>query len=234
MAKIEEKEEAKKKRKKSVLRETIEAILIAFVLAMLIRTFVVQAFKIPSSSMEDTLLIGDHILVSKLSYGLQVPKPHILGWHVVRFVGLPIMVLPIVDSELKPLWGEIKRGDVIVFRFPQDRTKDFIKRVVGLPGETVVIKDGRIYIDGKQWKENFGVHKGGINSEMEVVDNFGPYRVPEGCVFVMGDNRDRSYDSRFWGCVNIKDIKGRAFMIYFSWDHERNRIRFSRIGKFIQ
>ncbi len=228
------KKEEKKKRKKSVLRETIEAILIAFVLAMLIRTFVVQAFKIPSSSMEDTLLIGDHILVSKLSYGLQVPKPHILGWHVVRLVGLPVMVLPIVDSELKPLWGELQRGDVIVFRFPQDRTKDFIKRVVALPGETVEIKEGNIYIDGRPWQENFGVHKGGVSGEANVVDNFGPYMVPQGCVFVMGDNRDRSYDSRFWGCVNMEDIKGRAFMIYFSWDHERDRIRFSRIGKFIQ
>ncbi|HHL40607.1 MAG TPA: signal peptidase I [Deltaproteobacteria bacterium] len=210
-------------------RETIEAVVIALVLAVVIRTFVVQAFKIPSSSMEDTLLIGDHILVSKFSYGIQVPKP-----AMINVLGL---TMPFFTTELKPLWGEIERGDVIVFRPPHEPDKDYIKRVVGIPGDTVEIRDKKIYINGEPWDDPYGVYKGATAWETHKVDNFGPIRVPEGKVFVMGDNRDRSYDSRFWGFVDMKDIKGRAFMIYWSWDSTKTlfeKVRFSRIGRIIR
>ena len=218
-------QDSKERRKKKVVRETAEAIVIALVLALVIRTFGIQAFKIPSSSMEDTLLVGDHILVSKFSYGIQVPHP-----AMIKVFGLSV---PFFETRLKPVWGEIERGDVIVFRFPGDRTKDYIKRVVALPGETIEVRNKRIYINGKPWDDPYGVYKGSLGGG-DRADNFGPYTVPEGHVFVMGDNRDRSFDSRFWGPVDISEIKGRAFIIYFSWDHEKRRIRFSRFADLIQ
>ena len=219
-------EESKPKGKvRRHLRELTEAIVIALVLAIIIRTFIVQAFKIPSSSMEDTLLVGDHILVSKFSYGIQVPKP-----AIIQVFGLSI---PFFETELKPVWGEIKRGDVIVFRFPLDRTKDYIKRVIGLPGDRIEIKNKKIFINDKPWDDPYGVFKGGIEYDSMRANYFGPYTVPEGYVFVMGDNRDRSYDSRFWGPVPIKDIKGRAFLIYWSWNSNEHTVRFNRIAMLI-
>jgi signal peptidase I len=215
------------KKKKKPIRETIEAIIIALVLAMVIRAFGVQAFKIPSSSMEDTLLIGDHILVSKFAYGMQVPRPAtITVWG---------MSVPFFETQLKPIWGSIERGDVIVFRFPGDRTKDYIKRVIGLPGDKVEVKNKKIYINKKLWEDNVGVFKGSQGGRSDMADNFGPYTVPKENVFVMGDNRDRSFDSRFWGPVGINDIKGKAFIIYFSWDKRNGTgIRFSRFGDSIK
>ncbi|GMR04337.1 MAG: signal peptidase I [Thermodesulfobacteriota bacterium] len=215
---------APKKKKKRQLRETVEAVIIALVLALFIRTFVVQAFKIPSSSMEDTLLIGDHIIVSKFAYGIQVPKP-----AVIRLLGVPV---PFFETRLFSVWGNIKRGDIIVFRFPGDRSKDYIKRVIGLPGDTVEIRDRVIYINGKKMDDPYGVHKGwpyGVDSERG--DYFGPYTVPAGHVFAMGDNRERSFDSRFWGPVPISDIKGKAFLIYWSWNKDSHWIRAKRIFK---
>ncbi|VAV83783.1 Signal peptidase I [hydrothermal vent metagenome] len=214
------------KKKKKPVRETIEAIIIALVLALVIRAFCVQAFKIPSSSMEDTLLIGDHILVSKFAYGMQVPRP-----AMITVMGMSI---PFFETQLKPVWGSIERGDVIVFRFPGDRTKDYIKRVVGTPGDKVEVKDKRIFINGKFWDDKVGVFKGSQGGRADMADNFGPYTVPEGKVFVMGDNRDRSFDSRFWGPVSINDIKGKAFIIYFSWDHNGGGVRFSRFASSIK
>ncbi|MBI5560487.1 MAG: signal peptidase I [Deltaproteobacteria bacterium] len=211
-------------KKKHFVRETIEAIAIALVIALFIRTFVVQAFKIPSSSMEDTLLIGDHILVSKFSYGFQMPRP-----AVISVFGLQV---PFFETRLKPLWGGIKRGDVIVFRFPGDRTKDYIKRVVGLPGDKVEVRSKAIYINGDKWEDPYGIYKGTLGEEG--ADDFGPYTVTEGHVFVMGDNRDRSFDSRFWGPVGFEDIKGRAFIIYFSWNSDRHWVRFNRLAKLIR
>lgn len=214
-----------KDRKKNI-REVIEAVVIALILAILIRTFVIQAFKIPSGSMEDTLLVGDHIIVSKFAYGLQVPKP-----AVINLFGASV---PFFETQLVQSWGEIKRGDVIVFRFPSDRSKDFIKRVVGLPGDKVELRNKVIYINDKKWDEHFGVNKGGLyGEETEKNVNFGPYTVPENTVFVMGDNRDRSYDSRYWGTVPVSDIKGRAFIIYWSWDKDSHWVRFGRIGSLI-
>lgn len=213
-----------KGKKKRQLKETIEAVIIALVLALFIRTFVIQAFKIPSSSMEDTLLIGDHIIVSKFSYGIQVPRP-----AIIRFLGLPV---PFFSTRLFNVWGNINRGDIIVFRFPGDRTKDYIKRAVGLPGDSIEIRDRVIYINGKKVDDPWAVHKGwpyGVDSEKG--DYFGPYTVPEGHVFAMGDNRERSFDSRFWGPVPINDIKGKAFLIYWSWNKNSHWIRGSRILK---
>jgi len=215
-----------KKGAKNSAREIAEAVVIALVLAILIRTFVIQAFKIPSGSMEDTLLIGDHIIVSKFAYGLQVPKP-----AMINLFGASV---PFFETRLVTSWGHIERGDVIVFRFPVDRDKDFIKRVVGLPGDKVELRNKVIYVNDKKWEESFGVYKGGLYGEStEKNTDFGPYVVPEGSVFVMGDNRDRSYDSRYWGPVPLADIKGKAFIIYWSWNKENHWVRFGRIGDII-
>lgn len=200
--------------KKKVVRETIEAIVVALILALTIRTFVVQAFKIPSGSMEPTLLIGDHILVSKFIYGIPVP-----------FTDIKLM--PIIEP---------KRWDVVVFRFPVDKSKDYIKRVVALEGETVEIKDKKIFINNKEVKDPYGFHRDPniFTGESRHRDNFGPYTVPADAIFVMGDNRDSSYDSRFWGVVKLEEIKGKAFIIYWSWDSINHWPRFKRISKWIK
>ncbi len=214
---------AKEKRGKRATRETVEAVLIAVVLALFIRTFVIQAFKIPSGSMENTLLIGDHLLVSKFAYGIQLPTP-----AMIKFFGVKI---PFFSTRLVNTWGGVKRGDIIVFRFPGDRDKDYIKRTIGLPGDVVEVRNKVIYINGKKIDDPYAVHKGGLYGEnQERANNFGPYKVPEGKVFAMGDNRERSYDSRFWGPVPIKDIKGKALIIYWSWDGNKKWIRSGRMG----
>jgi signal peptidase I len=182
----------------------VRDIFIAFVLAIFIRAFAVQAYKIPSGSMIPTLLVGDYILVNRLSYGLRIPYYK----YVLR-------------------WGEIKRGDIIVFVFPEEPSKDFIKRVIALPGETIEIRKKKIYINGKEIGDKWGFFKDDYVGPPR--DDFGPFQVPQGHVFVMGDNRDESNDSRFWGSVNIENIKGKAFIIYFSWDPYEKSIRFSRI-----
>ena len=195
---------------KSKLREYVEAILLAIVIAFFIRTFVIQAYKIPSGSMKPTLLIGDHILVSKFNYGIK---------------------LPFIRSTLIPV-GTPKRGDIVVFIYPEDRSKDFIKRLVGLPGDTVEVRDKQIFLNGQPWKETHGVHSDSlvIPGAVQPRDNFGPVKVPEGKLFVMGDNRDESYDSRFWGFVDMKDVLGKALIIYWSWNQEDYSVRWSRIG----
>lgn len=200
--------------KKKVVKETIEAIVIALILALFIRTFVVQAFKIPSSSMEPTLLVGDHILVSKFIYGIPVP-----------FTG--IKLLPLQNP---------KRGDIIVFKFPGDKSKDYIKRVIGVGGDTIEVIEKKVYINGRPFEDPYGVHLDPLvlPRGMEVRDNFGPLTVPEGSVFVMGDNRDKSYDSRYWGVVGLEEIKGRAFIIYWSWNSNDHWIRWRRLGRLIR
>lgn len=182
----------------------IRDIFIALVLAVFIRTFAVQAYKIPSGSMIPTLLVGDYILVNRLAYGLRIP------YYKYIFK-----------------WGEIKRGDVIVFVFPEDPSKDFIKRVIALPSETIEIRKKKIYIDGKEIEDKWGFFSDDYFGPPR--DDFGPFKVPPGHVFVMGDNRDESNDSRFWGPVNIQNIKGKAFVIYFSWDSNEKSVRFNRI-----
>ena len=198
---------------KSKLREYIEAILLAVVIAFFIRTFVIQAYKIPSGSMKPTLLIGDHILVSKFNYGIR---------------------LPLVRSTLIPV-GTPRRGDIVVFIYPEDRSKDFIKRLIGLPGDTIEIRNKNILLNGLPWSDTRGVYVDTliIPGSVQPRDNFGPVTVPEGSLFVMGDNRDESYDSRFWGFVPMKDVLGKALIIYWSWNQENNGVRLSRIGSIL-
>ncbi len=214
------------KKSKRPVKETIEAILIAVLLALFIRTFVIQAFKIPSGSMENTLLVGDHLIVSKFAYGLQVPLP-----AMIKLFGVKV---PFFSTRLVNTWGGVERGDIIVFRFPGDRYKDYIKRTIAIPGDTVEVRDKVVYVNGKRTEDPYAVHKGGLYGEnQERANNFGPYKVPVGKVFAMGDNRERSYDSRFWGPVPIKDIKGKAFIIYWSWDGGKKWIRGGRIGSIL-
>ena len=199
---------------KSKLREYIEAILLAIVIAFFIRTFVIQAYKIPSGSMKPTLLIGDHILVSKFNYGVK---------------------LPFIRSTLIPI-GTPNRGDIVVFIYPEDRSKDFIKRLVGLSGDTIEIRDKKILLNGLPWSDTHGVYVDNaiIPGAVQPRDNFGPVKVPEGSIFVMGDNRDESYDSRFWGFVNMKDVLGKAQIIYWSWNSEDTWVRWGRIGTILK
>ncbi len=195
--------------KRGKVWEYAEAIVLALVLALFIRTFIIQAFKIPSPSMEDTLLVGDHILVNKFLYGFTVPFK---------------------DSKILTL-REPRRGDVIVFKYPKNRKLDFIKRCIAVGGETVQIKNKELFINGEA--VSFEQAKFTDNDRASFLngrDNFGPVTVPEGMVFVMGDNRDNSNDSRFWGFVDLAYVKGKAVVIYWSWDKSRKWPRFSRIG----
>ncbi len=202
------------KKKKSVIREYAEAIIIAVVLALIIRSFVVQAFKIPSGSMKPTLLIGDHILVNKFLYGIKIP---------------------FTDIRLFPI-RHPQRGDIMVFVYPVEPDKDFIKRVIGVPGDTVEIRNKLVYINGKLLNDPYGVHveKIILPAPVQPRDNFGPVHVPSHKYFVMGDNRDRSYDSRFWGFVDESAIKGKAFIIYWSKKNHFYSVRWRRLGKIIR
>lgn len=209
--------------KKAWYREWSEALIVAVVLALIIRTFLFQAFKIPSGSMLDTLLIGDHLLVNKFIYGTKLP------FSDERYLALR-------DPE---------RGDVIVFEFPEDEGKsyfdrrDFIKRVIGLPGDVIEVKAKQVYVNGEPYTVPQEVHKDQqiIPSVASPRDFVGPIKVPENNYFVMGDNRDFSYDSRFWGFVNESKIKGLAFIKYWSWNAKgdlADKIRFSRVGRLIK
>ncbi|HCR13372.1 MAG TPA: signal peptidase I [Solidesulfovibrio sp.] len=192
-----------------MLLEYLEALAVALVLAFVIRTFVVQAFKIPSGSMLDTLLIGDHLLVNKFLYGTRIP---------------------FTDKVILPI-EEPADGDVIVFEFPEDTSKDFIKRIIGAPGDVLEMKDKVVYRNGQKLDEPYVKHTDpNIQARR---DNFGPITVPPGKYFAMGDNRDESYDSRFWGFVDKDKIRGKAWVIYWSWDGPTD-IRWSRIGNLVR
>jgi signal peptidase I len=201
--------------KKSVAREYLESVVVAIILALFIRTFVVQAFKIPTGSMETNLLIGDHLLVNKLVYS---PSMATLERSVLA---------------KRP----VARGHVVVFKFPEDPARDFIKRVIGLPGETLEIRDKTVYVNGEPLSEPY-VHflepplarsdpEYGLRAE-GLRDNWGPQLVPAGHVFVLGDNRDNSRDSRFWGFLPLDQVKGRALMVY--WSYEASREEYHRTG----
>jgi signal peptidase I len=200
-------------RQKSQVREYAEALLVALLLALVIRTFVVQAFKIPSGSMLPTLQIGDHILVNKFVYG-------------------PRLEVPLTQFSLGQLPGlrKPKPGDVVVFIWPKDRSKDFIKRVVAVEGETIDIRNRQVYVDGQPRDDP---HSSWATARIGPNEHYGPFTVPAGHVFVMGDNRDQSYDSRFWGPVPIGDIKGQALIIYWSWDGPDRWVRWERIGRLV-
>ncbi|GAB4282517.1 MAG: hypothetical protein Kow0092_37520 [Deferrisomatales bacterium] len=201
-------------RSEGKLVEYAEALVVAILLAVVIRGGVVQAFKIPSGSMLPTLQIGDHLLVSKFLYGIRIPYT---GKRVFR-IRAP------------------RRGDIVVFAYPVDDSKDFIKRVIGEPGDRVEIRNKRVLINGKPIDDPWGAHvdSATLPAGFERRDNFGPVTVPEGHYFVMGDNRDRSYDSRFWGFVEDARIRGKAFILYWSWDGEHFRPRLSRIGSLVK
>lgn len=224
---------------KSAVREYGEAFGIALVLALIIRTFFIQAYKIPSGSMEPTLLIGDHILVNKMIYGLRMPD---------SLFGLTFPGIPWGQYVLK--FESVHHGDVVVFVFPPDPTKDFIKRVVGLPGDKVQVKDGKVFLNGAEMPDPHAHFEVGPQerSALSPRDNYpprdpsdpnkdpGPVTVPDGKYLMMGDNRDRSYDSRFWGFVDLNEVEGRAVVIYWSWDSEDGGvlpIRWSRFGKLV-
>jgi signal peptidase I len=199
------------KNKKRLLKEYAEAIITALILALVIRAYVIQAFKIPSGSMIPTLLIGDHLLVNKFIYGTKIP-----------FTDRRVLIFK------KP-----ERGDIIVFKYPENPKKDFIKRVIATGGDVIEERDKRIYVNGKAVIEPYTQHSdSGIRSGNDPRDNFRPLTVPKGKVFVMGDNRDQSYDSRYWGFVDLKEIKGKALIIYWSWDPDK-WVRVSRLGRLI-
>jgi len=192
----------KPQRQKSAFREYTEAIVVALVLALIIRTFIVQAFKIPSGSMLPTLQIGDHILVNKFIY-------HFLSPH---------------------------RGDIIVFKYPRDEGRDFIKRVIGIPGDKLMIMKKQVLINDHPLNEPYAVHAGpNLQDESFSPRDFcGPMIIPPGKYFMMGDNRDHSMDSRFWGLLDQGKIRGKAFIIYWSWDSEKFRPRWGRIGNLVK
>ncbi|MGE5842766.1 MAG: signal peptidase I [Deltaproteobacteria bacterium] len=180
-------------KRKSTIREYAEAAAIAILLALFIRAFVVQAFKIPSGSMEPTLLVGDHILVNKFIYGIKTPY-------------FQTTLIPISEPE---------RGDIIVFIYPEDESKDYIKRVIGLPGDRIQIQGKQVFVNGVPFDDKYGRYDERVGNSGRPLD--GRWDVPKGHYFVMGDNRDHSADSRFWGFVPSSNIKGKAFIIYWSW-----------------
>ncbi len=208
-------------------KEWLKSGIYAFILFLIIRSFFIQAFKIPSASMEKTLLVGDFLLVNKLVYG---------------------PVIPLTDIRF-PSIREPERGDIVVFKYPRDESLDFVKRCVAVGGDTVEMRDKALFVNGVRQEEDYIQH---IDSRIESNfhrnpasggerirfplprDNFGPIVVPENKFFVLGDNRDNSRDSRFWGFVDRELIKGTPLIIYFSWNKESFAPRFSRIGDLIQ
>jgi signal peptidase I len=203
--------------KKRFFKEYLEPILIAVLIALFVRAFVVQAFKIPSSSMEPTLLVCDYILVNKFIYGVRVP---------------------FTETKLFQM-KKPKRGDTVVFIYPKDRSKDFIKRVIGTEGEKVEIIRDKIFINDRQIEDPWGRYdpKGEAFKHFQPMERYGPDIVPKDSLFVLGDNRDNSQDSRFWGFVNINAVKGKAFIIYFSLDwyapNLLDKVRWVRLAKLI-
>jgi signal peptidase I len=187
--------------KKSTVREYFESIVIAVILALFVRTWAVQAFKIPTGSMENNLLIGDHLLVNKFVFGPTRPQ---------------------VEKRFLPV-REPRRGDIVVFKYPDEPERDFIKRVIGLPGDTLELRNKKVYVNGQPLDEPYVHFLEPASTSQEVTsfdvrERYGPVRVPGDQYFVMGDNRDNSQDSRYWGFLPRSYIKGRALMIYWSYD----------------
>lgn len=210
-----------RKKNKSLFREYAEAIFIALLLALFIRTFLIQAFKIPSGSMENTLLVGDHILVSKFNYGIHIPNQ-------ILFTDIKLF------DDMRLFAKDPKRGEIIVFKYPKNESRDFIKRVIGLPGDKLKIRRQKVYINDQLFKDDeFARHTEPPGSAPPPRDDLGPLIIPEGHVFVMGDNRENSQDSRYWGFLDIDKIKGKALMIYWSWNKDDNWVRLDRFGKIL-
>ena len=208
-------------KQKSVVREWVESILVALVLAAVIRAYFIQPFKIPSGSMRMTLIEGDHLFVNKLRYGPNLlPEVHSPEFLLPYFdIQWPDALKPLTKKRL-PGFGQPQRGDIIVFIYPGDRTKDFIKRLIALPGETVEIKDGKVYVDGRLFDDPrvrnlYYYNRGDYGKAGEAVT------VPPGHYFVMGDNSASSHDSRYWGFVPAEDVVGKAEVIFWPFDRVR-------------
>ncbi len=203
-------------RTKSTLREYVEAIVLAVLLTIVIRGLVVQAFRIPTGSMENTLLVGDFLFVNKLVYGSEIDIG--AAGHRLIYYRFPAIRQP-------------RRGDVIVFRYPDDPSRDFIKRCVAVEGQTVEIRNKVLYVNDLPQVEPYIIHSDDkvLPKEISARDNFGPTVVPKGHLFMMGDNRDNSHDSRFWGPLPLNLVKGKAMILYWSWDAEKNMPRMNRL-----
>ncbi len=231
--------------RKNGARETVEAVLIALLAAMLLRAFVVQAFRIPTGSMKDTLLVGDFLLVNKFVYGVRTPDR-----------------IPVIDAEIPffrlPAFKTPKNGDVVVFKYPENEKLDYIKRCIAVGGQTIEIKDGIVHIDGEPEGEMLDMGQKfdpaiqryvqytrvktpygksytirHFSDGFNTTETFGPKTVPEGHYFMMGDNRDNSSDSRVWGYVPAENVVGEALVIYFSWDTAKDwwdSIRWTRLA----
>ena len=201
-------QEGREGQRKSKLREYVEIIVTAVVLALIVRALIIQSYHIPSESMEDTLLKGDFLFANKFIYGAKVP---FVDWHL-------------------PKVRDPKPGDIVIFKFPGDRKTDYIKRCIAIEGQTVELRGTRLFIDGVEKPESYAMYKKhGISR-----GNFGPYTVPAGHIMVFGDNRDNSYDSRYWGPLDKRLIRGKALFLYFSLDYKKHWIRFARIGDIIR
>lgn len=200
------------KRSKGFLRESAESLGVALLIFLVVRTFAFQAFRIPTSSMEETLLPGDFLFVNKFAYGAQVP---------------------FTDARL-PGFTEPKRGDIIVFQFPENPDQDYIKRCVALGGDTVEIRDKQLFVNGQPAEDDFTIHRDPIIQKRGPRDNMEKIVVPAGHLFMMGDNRDESFDSRFWGPVDMTLVRGKAWVTYFSWDLKKKVPRFSRMFRLIR
>ncbi|MFQ5602587.1 MAG: signal peptidase I [bacterium] len=242
----------KKSPPKNTVREYTEAILVALLAAMFLRAFVVQAFRIPTGSMKDTLLVGDFLLVNKFIYGVRTPDR-----------------IPIIDAKIPffrlPAFKKPQNGDVVVFKYPRDEKLDYIKRCIAVGGQTVEVKNGEVFVDGKpegkiiDLGRRFDKAEGRYVQYTKIVtpykksyvirhyadgfmraDNYGPVKVPEGHYFMMGDNRDNSSDSRVWGFLPEENVVGEALIIYFSWDRMGpvwnlvDRVRWSRLANLIR
>lgn len=259
-ARQEAKDQAKGKvsvqKKESTFKEYAKAIGTALVIAMILKTFVFQAFRIPTGSMLETLQIGDFLFVEKFTYGAKTPERIRIPFiNLTLAEGLPVLKLP--------GWREPSQGDIIVFEYPEDRNVDYIKRCVAVAGDTVAVKDGVLYVNSEIYESNFADRDGDHSciptwtepdacpaprakkDQAAYLSNprnrswpwqgmQTPFVVPDGHIFMMGDNRNNSADSRYWGPLDIRLIKGRAVVIYFSWDHKNIRPRLSRIGDLIR
>ncbi len=209
--------------RKEKIMDWVKSIVIALIIALFIRAFVIEAFKIPSSSMEDTLLVGDHILVNRFIYGIRMP-----------FTGSTII------KNKEP-----KFGDIVVFMYPKNPNIYFIKRCIGTPNDVLEMKNKVLYIDGKKMTEPYVIHRDEnvyardtdympAKTLFGSRDNWGPVKIPPHKYFMMGDNRDNSYDSRYWGFVPEKNLTGKAFIIYGSWEYNPLEIRFNRFFKTVK
>ncbi len=193
-------------KKKSKLREYVEVVGTALALALVVRALIIQSYHIPSGSMKDTLLIGDFLFANKFIYGAKVP---FTDWSL-------------------PKIRDPKPGDIVIFKSPEDRKTDLIKRCIAVEGQTVALKGTHLFIDGVERPESYAKYDLGGGRD------FGPFLVPPGRIICFGDNRDHSYDSRFWGPLDKKLLRGKALFLYLSLDYEKHWIRFKRIGDLIR